>query len=129
MFDGKEGHTNIQISVEPGIKPRTLWLEGRDFTNCTNHKKITQMFKSTPGHCGWNVEILSTVPTKRKSHKDSNLGGAVDRTRDRVARRLEGRDFTNSTNHASSKRVLKGKNGNWDWLLFALAKWDSSHWD
>ena len=30
MFGGKEGHTNIQISAEPGIEPGTLWLEGRD---------------------------------------------------------------------------------------------------
>ena len=25
------------MSAKPGIKPATLWLEGRDFTNCTNH--------------------------------------------------------------------------------------------
>ena len=26
--------TNIQISAELGIEPGSLWLEGRDLTNC-----------------------------------------------------------------------------------------------
>ena len=30
MFDGTEGHINIQISAELGIEPGTLWMEGRD---------------------------------------------------------------------------------------------------
>ena len=33
----KEGCTNIRISAKSGIEPGTLWLEGRDLTNCTNH--------------------------------------------------------------------------------------------
>ena len=33
MFDGKEGHTKIQISAEQGIKPGTLWSEGTSLTN------------------------------------------------------------------------------------------------
>ena len=32
---GKEGRTNIRISAKPSIEPGTLWLEGRDLTNCT----------------------------------------------------------------------------------------------
>ena len=36
-LDGKEGRINIQISAEPGIRLGTLWLEGRNFTNCDNH--------------------------------------------------------------------------------------------
>ena len=31
-FGGKEGHTNVQHSAEPGFEPGTLWLEGRDPT-------------------------------------------------------------------------------------------------
>ena len=31
-FGGKEGHTNVQHSAEPGFEPGTLWLEGRDLT-------------------------------------------------------------------------------------------------
>ena len=34
---GKEGCTNIRISAKPGIELGTLWSEGRDLTNCTNH--------------------------------------------------------------------------------------------
>ena len=30
MFGGKEDHTNIQISAEPGIEPGTLWMKGKD---------------------------------------------------------------------------------------------------
>ena len=37
----KEGHTNIQISAELRIELGTLWSEGRDFTNCTNHARPT----------------------------------------------------------------------------------------
>ena len=35
----KEGHTNVQISAEPGIELGTLWSEGRDLTNCANHAR------------------------------------------------------------------------------------------
>ena len=42
-------NTNIQILAEPGIKPRILWLEGkdRDLTNCNDlpNKKITSKIK------------------------------------------------------------------------------------
>ena len=34
-----EGCTNIRISAKPGIKLGTLWLEGRDLTNCANHAR------------------------------------------------------------------------------------------
>ena len=30
---------NIRISAKPGIEPGTLWLEGRDLTNCANHAR------------------------------------------------------------------------------------------
>ena len=40
---GKEGCTNIRISAKPGIEPGTLWSEGRDLTNCTNHFRNNQI--------------------------------------------------------------------------------------
>ena len=39
-FGGKQGHVKIQISLEPEIKPRTLWLESRDLTNCLHHSTV-----------------------------------------------------------------------------------------
>ena len=35
---GKDGRTHIQMSAELGIELGTLWLEGRDLTNCSNHQ-------------------------------------------------------------------------------------------
>ena len=34
---GKEDHTKIQISGEPGINMGTLWSEDRDLSNYANH--------------------------------------------------------------------------------------------
>ena len=36
---GKEGCINIRILAKPGIELGTLWSEGRDLTNCTNHAR------------------------------------------------------------------------------------------
>mgnify|MGYP001794717095 CR=1 FL=1 len=31
---------NIQISAKPGIQPGTLWLEGKDLTDCITHIRL-----------------------------------------------------------------------------------------
>ena len=33
----RKSHKSVQISAEPGIELGTLWSQGRDLTNCTNH--------------------------------------------------------------------------------------------
>ena len=54
----KEGRTNIQVSAKPGIQLGTLWLEGRDLTNCANHAHLvvhaTQLNSLTWIWCSWH---------------------------------------------------------------------------
>ena len=38
---GKEGHTNVQISAEPGIELGTLWMNGSGLSDCANHSHPT----------------------------------------------------------------------------------------
>ena len=85
---------------------------GRDLSNCANHKKITQMYKSwyswksNPGPCGRKVETLPTVLTIRKSHKCTNLGIVRNRTQDPS----EGRDLTNCANNTKITHMYKSWN-------------------
>ena len=62
---GGKGYTNIRISAKPGIEPVTLWSEGRDLTNYTNHArpKSWNNCKWNPALCGRKTKILQTVPT------------------------------------------------------------------
>ena len=43
-LDGKEGHTNISMTLKPRIELGTLWLEVRDLTICTNNACSFEVF-------------------------------------------------------------------------------------
>ena len=75
----ERGYTIVYISVEQAIEPETLWLEGRDLTNSTKH---------------------------RKSHKCSYSRSVRDWT---GTLWLEGRDLTNCTNHKKITQIFKSQ--------------------
>ena len=58
----KEGRTNVQISEEPRIELGTLWTEGRDLTNCTNHSRpdnLTRVDVTRPAEMKTSKNILA----------------------------------------------------------------------
>ena len=72
-FGRKESYTDVQMSEQPGIKLVTLWLEGRDFTNCDNKKSNEYFEQVLCLFCDFTILIMTDIRDLRNEDNNSNV--------------------------------------------------------